>query len=215
MRVSGARQRNSRNASPENLVSAKNAGRPPNEQDDHGPRREAGEQHRETGDGDRVLEQARGAHDQRQRPARRLAARARQLVVELGVFEVRELERQRLLEDHHVHAMRELGLEQRLAQGDAAVRGGDDHQDQRLGRPPTTTRGHDVHSVTLAVCARRGRSTTLSTMRAPTQATPEGSTPARTVTRPSNNDSGRLVVPDQLERALAVVEDAEELRAAS
>ena len=29
MRVSGARQRNRRNASPENLVSAKNAGRPP------------------------------------------------------------------------------------------------------------------------------------------------------------------------------------------
>ena len=29
MRVSGSRQRNRRNASPENLVSAKNAGRPP------------------------------------------------------------------------------------------------------------------------------------------------------------------------------------------
>ena len=30
MRVSGARQRKSRNASPENFVSAKNAGKPPN-----------------------------------------------------------------------------------------------------------------------------------------------------------------------------------------
>ena len=81
---------------------------------DHGPGREPGEQHREAGDGDGVLEQARGAHDQRQRPARRFAARARELVVELGILEVRELERQRLLEDQHVDAIRKLGLEQRV-----------------------------------------------------------------------------------------------------
>jgi hypothetical protein len=39
------------------------------------------------------------------RPRRRLAPRARELVVELGVLEVRELERQRLLEDHLVDAL--------------------------------------------------------------------------------------------------------------
>ncbi len=52
---------------------------------------------------------------------------------------------------------------------------------------------------------------TLSTMRAPTQATPDGSTPARMVQKPSRNDSGLLVRPEELERALAVLEDAEEL----
>ena len=36
-------------------------------------------------------------------------------------------------------------------------------------------------------------STTLSTMRAPTQATPEGNTPAMTVMQPRNIASGRLV----------------------
>ena len=52
-----------------------------------------------------------------------------------------------------------------------------------------------------AVCVRVA-STTLSTMRAPTQATPEGSTPASIVMNPRKNASGRLVRPQQLECAL-------------
>ena len=46
---------------------------------------------------------------------------------------------------------------------------------------------------TLAAFARVAQYT-LSTMRAPTQATPEGSTPAITVQKASRNDSGLLVL---------------------
>src|SRR5262245_56096952 len=46
---------------------------------------------------------------------------------------------------------------------------------------------------TLAAFARVAQYT-LSTMRAPTQATPEGSTPARMVQKASRNDSGLLVL---------------------
>ena len=191
MRVSGARQRNRRNASPENLVSAKNAGSPPSSRMTTAQGEKPASSTAKLEDGNRVLEQARGAHDQRQRAARGLAPRARQLVVELRVLEVRELERQRLLEDHHVHAMRELGLEQRLAQRDAAVRGRDDHEDrQRLGDHPPR-RG--MMSMCSAGHVRlAGRDHAVDDARAdPGHA--RGQHAREDGQKPSNNDSGRSV----------------------
>ncbi len=96
-------------------------GQPREHQHGDGPGREVGEQRAVAHERDRVLREAEGAHDERQRPARGLAPRARQLVVELRVLEVGELERQRLLEDHRVDALAELGAKQRLAERDAAL----------------------------------------------------------------------------------------------
>ena len=160
------------------------------DEDDHGPGREAGEQHAEADDRDRVLQQAGGAHHQRQRPARRLTARARQLVVELRVLELRELEGQRLLQDHHVHAMRELCLEQRLAQRDAAMRGGDRTS---VIASASTQPSTGLISTTAPETCVWPAATTLSTMRAPIQATADGRMPANTVTRPNSTERPRLV----------------------
>src|SRR6185369_8041982 len=53
------------------------------------------------------------------------ASRAGELVVELGVLEMLELQRQRLLEDHDVHTLTELRTQQRLTQRDTALGAGD------------------------------------------------------------------------------------------
>ena len=124
MRVSGERQRNSRKASPENFASATNDGRP-GEQQDRTPMARSAPAACRSSQSNAVLDEAEAAHDQRQRATRGLAARARELVVELGILEVAQVERQRLLEDHFVDALPELRAQQRLARGKAALRGGE------------------------------------------------------------------------------------------
>ena len=46
---------------------------------------------------------------------------------------MRELERERLLQDHHVHALTELRPQQRLTQRDAALCAGDRRNQQTFG----------------------------------------------------------------------------------
>jgi hypothetical protein len=67
----------------------------------------------------------RNLHHERKGPARSFASRTRELVVELGVLEVLQLQRQRLLQDHHVDALTQLRAQQRLAQRNAALCAGD------------------------------------------------------------------------------------------
>ena len=123
--------------SPENFASATNAGRPASTSTATAHGEKLISSVPKLISDDCVLHEAERAHHQRQRTARRLAPRARQLVVELGVLEVRQLERQRLLEDHHVDALAELRAQQRLAERDAALRAGDrsDHSPS----PPTSS----------------------------------------------------------------------------
>ncbi len=64
--------------------------------------------------------------------ARRFAARTRQLVVELGVFELRQIQRQRFFEDHDVDALPELRAQQRLRERDSALGHGRERHQQRL-----------------------------------------------------------------------------------
>ena len=71
-------------------------------------RRERGEQHAEPDQRDQLLPELERLGDQRQRPRARLAPRARQHVVELGILELRERERQGLVEDLDVDALPEL-----------------------------------------------------------------------------------------------------------
>ncbi|HTV23014.1 MAG TPA: hypothetical protein VMG12_30200 [Polyangiaceae bacterium] len=59
-------------------------------QDHHRQARERDQQRAVAGQRDHVLDDPEAAHDQAQRPARSLAARARQLVVQLRVLEVHE-----------------------------------------------------------------------------------------------------------------------------
>src|SRR5690348_5003028 len=79
------------------------------------------EQRPVTDERDPVLNESKRAHDETQRTAGGFAPGASQLVVELGVLEVLQLERERLLENHHIDALTELGTQQRLTQRDAAL----------------------------------------------------------------------------------------------
>ena len=117
IRVSGERQRNSRNASPENLRLG-DEGRQARRARarTHGPGREADSRAREAHQRDRRSAPApklRITSDSG--PAGGFAPRARELVVELRVLEVLQVERQRLLEDHLVDALAQLRAQQRLA----------------------------------------------------------------------------------------------------
>ena len=172
-----------------------------------GPGREVGEQGAVAHQRYRVLRKAEGAHDERQRAARSLAPRTRQLVVELGVLEVGELERQRLLEDHRVDALAELGAEQRLAERDAALRArerGDakslgPHQQQRMRsegvafrRRRLDRRDHGVHDQRADPGDRGGQH-------------------AAEQRQHAERDAERAIRgPDELERMAAVAEHAEE-----
>lgn len=89
------------------------------------PGRELHQQHPEARQRDGVLGQAEGLVDQAQRARRGLAAGAGQLVVELGVLELRERQGAGLLEDHHVDLLAEQGAQQRLLGGQAALGQGD------------------------------------------------------------------------------------------
>ena len=64
----------------------------------------------------------------------------------------------------------------------------------RISASASTHTSTGVMSTLLPALCDFVASTTLSTMRAPTQATPDGNMPARTVMNPRKNASGRLVV---------------------
>ena len=117
-------------------------GQPGEQQHGHGPRRELRQQHAVADQRDAVLGQAEGACHQRQRPARGLAPRPGQLVVELRILEVRQLQGQRLFQDHHVHALAQLRPQQRLAQRDAALRAGHGHHKHGFERDQPEHRRH-------------------------------------------------------------------------
>ena len=108
-----------------------------------GPRRELRQQRAEAAERDRVLHETEAAHHERERPRRGLAPRARQLVVELRVLEVREIERQRLLEDHLVDALPELRAQQRLARRQPALRGRERRRRARLRARHSRSRARD------------------------------------------------------------------------
>ena len=89
-----------------------------------------------------VLEQAEGPVDEAQRPTRRFTPRLRQFVVELGVLEVRELQGQGLLEDHHVDPLSQLRPQQRLAGRNAALAGRHRNHDQGFKSQETQDAGY-------------------------------------------------------------------------
>ena len=132
MRVSGERQRNSRNAIAGEFGLGEKRRQAGDDQDHHRPRREREQQDRVADQRDRVLHEAEGSVDQAQRTARRLAPRPRQLVVELGVLEVRQLQRQRFFQDHDVDALAEQGAQQRLARRNAALAAATSDDDARF-----------------------------------------------------------------------------------
>ena len=95
---------------------------------------------------------------------------------------MRELERQRLLEDHHVDALAELRAQQRLAHGDAALHARERGDEAAFRRDQEErVRGQGLAPSRAAAIA----ATTASTIRGPTQATAAGSTPPMSVRRPS------------------------------
>ena len=167
-------------------------------------RRERGEQRDVADERDGVLHEPKAADDERQRPRRGLAPRARQLVVELRVLEVRELERQRLLEDHHVDALPELRAQQRLAEARCrAARRRAPRRARPRGRPGAHARVGPPPRLAASAA------TTASTISLPTYATPAGSAPATSVSNASAIVSARWSSPDERERASAVAEHAE------
>jgi hypothetical protein len=107
------------------------------QQHGHGPGRKARQQESEADKGNAVLHQAEAAHDEGEWPARRLAPRAGQLVVELGVLEVAQVERERLREDHFVDALSQLRTQQRLASRQAALGSRKSRDEQALERDVT------------------------------------------------------------------------------
>ena len=106
------------------------------DQDQHGPAREGEQQAAVADEGDGVLHQAEGAHDQAQGTAGRLAARLRHAIVELGILEVRQPQGERLLQDHHVHALSEQRPEQRAHHADAALERRLRHDEPHLEADP-------------------------------------------------------------------------------
>ena len=208
MRVSGARQRNRRNASPENFVSATNAGRPPKISTTTAHGEKPASSTAKLVIAIAFWNRPGGAHDQRQRPARGFAPCARELVVELRILEVRELERQRLLEDHHVDAVGELGLEQRLAQRDAAVRGRDDDQRECLHEHPAED-WSDVHVAVGGMDARRDDHAVDDSCTDPGDQ--RGQHAGQHGDKTQKKRESAAGAPEKLQRALAIAENAEKL----
>src|SRR5271165_5230769 len=120
MRASGARQRNRRNASPENLASARNAGSPARirsataqgEKRMSKPPKDTNEM---------AFCSSPKVRMTKLKGRREASRRARQLVVEFGILELRQIQRQRLLQNHDVDALPELRAQQRLRERDAAL----------------------------------------------------------------------------------------------
>ena len=100
------------------------------DEDRDGPRREREQQAGVAAERDPVLRESERAVHERQRPDRRFLPRAIQLVVELRVLELRERQRQRLVEDQEVHALRQQHAQQRLAETDAALHTGERRDEQ-------------------------------------------------------------------------------------
>jgi hypothetical protein len=83
------------------------------------------------------------------RPRRRLATRSRHPVVELAVLELRELERQRLVEDHDVDALAELLAQQRAEDAERAL-----HERERDDKPELGADPHHRAGVIVIEVAR-------------------------------------------------------------
>ena len=190
--------------SPENLVSATKAGRPASDQQHQRPQRELRDEHAEAHQRHELLEEREGAHDEAQRPRGGLAPRPLQLVVELGVLELGEVQRQRLLEDHLVDALAELGAQQRLAGVDAALRAAEQPDDDALERDELAGRG--VYTGAAPACTAATWPTTASTTSLPIQAATAGSTPAATVMPASRIVELPIGGPDEVHRAARVLE---------
>ena len=81
-------------------------------------------------------DRSEGASNQRQRPARGFATGPRHLVVGVGVLELREVELERLVENHDVHGVPELGAKQEARHLEALLgRSNRDHEHE-LGADP-------------------------------------------------------------------------------
>ncbi len=116
----------------------------------HAPGREPEEQRRERHQGDRSLGDGEPLHHQRERARRGLPARVLHLVVDLGVLEVAQLERERLLQDALVHRVTEPRAEQ-LALERRQPAGG-----HGKGHEPELE-AHQCHGVAGVRAARGGR----------------------------------------------------------
>jgi hypothetical protein len=103
----------------------------------HGEHAELEQEHRVARQGDGVLHDLEGLCDDRQGPRRGLAASTRELVVELGIFEVGELEGERLLEDEAVDVEREARPEQPAHEAEGALREGLRGDEGELHEHPT------------------------------------------------------------------------------
>jgi hypothetical protein len=79
---------------------------------------------------DCILGQGKRSHHQAQGPARGFAARARQFIVELGILELRQIQRQCFFQNHDIDALAQLRAKQRLRQRNSTLRhrGGGDQQ---------------------------------------------------------------------------------------
>ena len=78
------------------------------------------------------MQQTERPHHQTQRTARRFAPRPGQLVIEFGVLELRQIQRQCLFENHDVDALAQLRPEQGLRERGAALCHGRRGHQQRL-----------------------------------------------------------------------------------
>ncbi len=91
-------------------------------------------------------------HHQTQRSPRGLSPRARHLVVEVGILECAQIERQRLVEDHLVHALREERPKELVAGLDPLLR------TRQSGHQTELDRDEDQHRALVLRCARLARS---------------------------------------------------------
>src|SRR6185503_5121100 len=130
-----------------------------------------------------VLRERKGAIDERERPNGRFLPRAIQLVVELGVLELRERQRQRLVQNQQIHTLREQHAQQRLTKPDAAT------------STPSSATSSSTRAEPSAAPARFKSiaATTASTMSLPMYAMPAGMRPAAIVRAPSAIVSVRCV----------------------
>ena len=208
MRDSGERQRNRRNASPENFVSATNAGRPEISSTITAQGEKCTSRDGITRQRDRVLRPGPNVRiTSAQRAARSFAACADELVVELAVLEALQLERQRLLEDHDVDALAELRAQQRLALREiprcvAAIA-------VTMSASRATNCNTGRYATVPASPWMRMAETTLSTMSEPTYATPAGNAPASTVRIARASGEPAVGGPHELYGAPAITEHPE------
>jgi hypothetical protein len=92
--------------------------------------------HRVAEQRDHVLNQRKALTEQSHRPGRSLASRARQLVVKFGIFEERQIEAQRLVQNLYVYIRAEARAQERAHEALATLRRGGQRDEQQLERDP-------------------------------------------------------------------------------